>query len=379
MDSLCAANTTFALDLLRKLCENKSRQNLFFSPFSISSALSMILLGSKGNTEAQIAKVLSLNKDEDVHNGYPSLLSEINDPNTKYILRTANRLYGEKTFEFLSSFIESSQKLYHAGLEQTDFVHASEDARKQINGWVEERTEGKIQNLLAEGILDSLTRLVLVNAIYFKGNWENQFDKEKTSEKPFHINKNETKPVQMMFKKDRFNMTYIGDFKTKILELPYVGNELSMIILLPDAIKDESTGLESLERELTYEKLIDWINPEMMDCTEVRVSLPRFKLEEDYDLKPLLSSMGMPDAFDVRKADFSGISAGNELVLSEVVHKSFVEVNEEGTEAAAATAGVMMMRCAMIVPEFTADHPFLFFIRHNKTSSILFCGRFCSP
>ncbi|KAM9304590.1 serpin B6-like [Morus bassanus] len=379
MDSLCAANTTFALDLLKKLCEDKSRQNLFFSPFSISSALSMILLGSKGNTEAQIAKVLSLNKAEDAHIGYQSLHSEINDPNTKYILRTANRLYGEKTFEFLSSFIESSQKFYHAGLEQTDFMHAWEDSRKQINGWVEERTEGKIQNLLAEGILGSLTRLVLVNAIYFKGNWEKQFDKERTTEMPFQINKEETKPVQMMFKQDTFNMTYIGDFQTKILELPYVGNELSMIILLPDAIQDGSTGLESLERELTYEKLIDWINPEMMDCTEVRVSLPRFKLEEDYYLKPLLCSMGMPDAFDLRKVDFSGISAGSELVLSEVVHKSFVEVNEEGTEAAAATAAVMMMRCAMIIPEFTADHPFLFFIRHNKTSSILFCGRFCSP
>ncbi|NWW88349.1 SPB6 protein, partial [Rhynochetos jubatus] len=190
---------------------------------------------------------------------------------------------------------------------------------------------------------------------------------------------NETKPVQMMFKKDKFNMTYIGDFQTKILEIPYVGNELSMIILLPDAIQDGSTGLERLERELTYEKLIDWINPEMMDCTEVMLSLPRFKLEEDYDLNTLLSSMGMPDAFDLQKADFSGMSSGNELMLSKVIHKAFVEVNEEGTEAAAATAGVMVLRCAMIVPKFTADHPFLFFIRHNKTSSILFCGRFCSP
>ncbi|XP_064518947.1 serpin B6-like [Pseudopipra pipra] len=379
MASLCAANTTFALDLLRRLCEKKSGQNLFFSPFSISSALSMILLGSKGNTEAQITKVLSLNKAEDAHNGYQSLLSEINNPNTKYILRTANRLYGEKTFEFLSSFLESSQKSYHAGLEPTDFMNAWEDSRKQINGWVEERTEGKIQNLLAEGVLDSLTRLVLVNAIYFKGNWEKQFNKESTEERPFQINKNETKPVQMMFKKDRFNMTYIGDLQTKILELPYVGNELSMIILLPDAIQDGSTGLERLERELTYEKLIDWINPEMMDSTEVRVSLPRFKLEEDYDLKPILSCMGMPDAFDLGKADFSGMSSGSELVLSEVVHKSFVEVNEEGTEAAAATAAKIMLKFLEIVPDFTADHPFLFFIRHNKSSSILFCGRFCSP
>ncbi|NWX60680.1 SPB6 protein, partial [Promerops cafer] len=377
MESLCAANCTFALDLLRKLCEKKSGQNVFFSPFSISSALSMVLLGSRGNTEAQISKVLSLKNTQDAHNGQ-SLLSEINDPNTKYILRTANRLYGEKTFEFLPTFIEGSQKSYHAGLERMDFLHAWEDSRKQINGWVEERTEGKIQNLLAEGILDSLTRLVLVNAIYFKGNWEEQFNKQSTRERPFQINKKESRPVQMMFKEANFNMTYIGDFQTKILELPYVGNELSMIILLPDAIQDGSTGLERLERELTYEKLIDWINPEMMDSTKVRVSLPRFKLEENYDLKPILRSMGMPDAFDLGKADFSGISSGNELVLSEVVHKSFVEVNEEGTEAAAATAAVMM-RCAMIVPEFTADHPFLFFIRHNKTCSILFCGRYCCP
>ncbi|NXH39440.1 SPB9 protein, partial [Dicaeum eximium] len=190
----------------------------------------------------------------------------------------------------------------------------------------------------------------------------------------------ETRPAQMMFKEAYFNMTYIGDFQTKILELPYVGNELSMMILLPDAIQDGSTGLERLERELTYEKLMDWITPEMMKSTEVMVGLPTFKLEENYDLKPVLSSMGMPDAFESGKADLSGISSGEELVLSEVVHKSFVEVNEEGTEAAAATAAVMMKICCLrIVPEFTADHPFLFFIRHNKTGSILFCGRFCCP
>ncbi|XP_041269085.1 serpin B6-like [Onychostruthus taczanowskii] len=328
MESLCAANSTFAVELLRMLCEKKSGQNVFFSPFSISSALSMVLLGSRGSTEAQISKVLSLKSAQDAHNGYQSLLSEINDPKSKYILRTANRLYGEKTFEFLPSFIESSQKSYHAGLEQKDFVHAWEDARKQINGWVEKRTEGKIQNLLAEGILNSLTRLVLVNAIYFKGNWEEQFNKQSTRERPHWLER---------------------------------GSE------------------ERLERELTYEKLMDWISPKMMRSTEVRVSLPRFKLEENYDLKPLLSSMGMPDAFELGKADFSGISPGNQLVLSEVVHKSFVEVNEEGTEAAAATAAVMVLCCAMIVPEFTADHPFLFFIRHNKTSSLLFCGRFCCP
>ncbi|XP_074400866.1 serpin B6-like [Zonotrichia albicollis] len=383
MESLCAANSTFALDLLRRLCEKNIGQNVFFSPFSISSALSMVLLGSRGSTEAQIRKVLSLKNAQDAHNGYQSLLSQINDPNTKYILRTANRLYGEKTFEFLPSFIESSQKSYHAGLEEMDFLHAWEDSRKQINVWVEKRTEGKIRNLLAEGTLDSLTTLVLVNAIYFKGNWREQFQRESTRERPFHINKKETKPVQMMFKEATFKMTYIGDLQTKILELPYVGNELSMIILLPDAIQDGSTGLERLERELTHEKLMGWISPEMMRFTEVKVYLPRYKLVENYDLKPLLSNMGMPDAFESGKADFSGmspvISPGNALVLSEVVHKAFVEVNEEGTEAAAATAVNRVYLCAKTTPKFIADHPFLFFIWHNKTSSILFCGRFCCP
>ncbi|XP_063017843.1 serpin B6-like [Melospiza melodia melodia] len=383
MESLCAANSTFAVDLLRRLCEKNSGQNVFFSPFSISSALSMVLLGSRGSTEAQIRKVLCLKNAQDAHNGYQSLLSEINDPNTKYILRTANRLYGEKTLEFLPSFIESSQKSYHAGLEQMDFLHAWEDSRKQINVWVEERTEGKIQNLLAEGTLNSLTTLVLVNAIYFKGNWKEQFNKQSTRERPFHINKKETKPVQMMFKEATFNMTYVGDLQTKILELPYVGKELSMIILLPDAIQDGSTGLERLERELTHEKLMGWISPEMMKSTEVEVYLPKFKLEENYDLKPILRRMGMPDAFESGKADFSGmslvISPGNELVLSEVVHKSFVVVDEEGTEAAAATAVVRIALCAKRSLKFTADHPFLFFIRHNKTCSILFCGRFCCP
>ncbi|KAG6928141.1 serpin B6-like [Chelydra serpentina] len=379
MDNLSKANTTFALNLFKKLSENANTQNIFFSPLSISSALSMVFLGANGNTAAQMAKVLFLDKAEDIHDGYQSLISEINKPGTNYLLRIANRLYGEKTFTFLATFIDSCQKFYHAKLEQLDFSRAAEDSRKHINFWVEEKTEGKIQNLLAQGVVDSMTKLVLVNAIYFKGNWATQFNKDCTVERQFKMNKNESKPVQMMFKEAKFNMSYIADFQTKILDLPYVDNETSMIILLPDEIQDNSTGLEQLERELTYEKLIEWINPETMDYREVEVFLPRFKLEETYDLKPVLRSMGMADAFDSYKVDLSGMSASNDLVLSEVVHKSFVEVNEKGTEAAAATVVVFRTLCARILPQFTADHPFLFFIRHNKTGNILFYGRFCSP
>nr|XP_003225624.1 PREDICTED: serpin B6 [Anolis carolinensis] len=379
MDNLTAANTNFALNLFKKLNEEDTTKNVFYSPWSMSSALSMVFMGAKGNTAAQMATVLSVPKGEELHQEYGKLLSKINKPDTKCLLKSANRLFGEESYEFLAPFIDSSQKFYHAGLEKLNFIKTSEDCRKHINAWVEEQTAGKITNLLAPGIINNLTRLVLVNAIYFKGNWANQFRKEHTMERPFRINKNESRPVQMMFKKAKYNMTYISDCRTKVLEIPYVGNELSMIILLPDEIEDNSTGLEKLEREMTYEKLMDWINPEMMDLTQVELSLPKFKLEQTYDLKPILFGMGMSDAFHGGKADFSGMSPQNDLFLSEVVHKSFVEVNEEGTEAAAATAAVMMLRCAMIVPQFTVDHPFFFLIRHNETRSILFFGRFCSP
>ncbi|KAM9307942.1 serpin B6-like [Gastrophryne carolinensis] len=379
MDSLSVANGSFAIDLFKKLNESDNKCNLFFSPLSISSALAMILLGSKGNTGSQMSKVLQFEKAKDVHSGFQGLISEINKPGTDYLLRTANRLYGDKSFAFLDEFLELTQKYYHADLQAVDFSGKAEDCRKEINTWVEQKTEGKIQDLLPSGSVDSLTRLVLVNAIYFKGKWAKQFNKQHTREMPFKLNKNETKPVQMMYKKATFRMTYIGDLFTKVIEIPYVNNELSMYIFLPDEIQDGTTGLEKLEKEISYDNFSNWTNPEMMDITEMELSVPRFKLEDSYDLKSVLCDMGMPDAFDQCKADFSGMSCNNELVLSKVVHKSFVDVNEEGTEAAAATAGIMMMRCMRIVPKITCDHPFLFFISQKQTRTILFCGRYCSP
>ncbi|XP_069074131.1 serpin B6-like isoform X2 [Pleurodeles waltl] len=379
MDCLCEANTSFALDLWKKLSENDSKKNLFYSPISISSALAMVFLGAQGDTAAQMVQALQLHKAKDVHPGFQSLISEINKPDTKYLLRIANRLFGEKSYSFNTGFLDSCNKFYLSELEQVDFQQEYEAARGQINSWVEGKTEGKIQNLLGQGTLDSLTKLVLVNAIYFKGNWADQFKKDHTKEMPFRINKNETKPVQMMFRKGKYPMTYIGEQQTKIIELPYEDKELSMIVMLPDDINDDSTGLEKLERQLTHEKFADWTKPETMTSREVDLYLPRFQLEENYDLKSSLASLGMHDAFDMVKSDFSGMSDRNDLVLSKVVHKAFVDVNEEGTEAAAATAAIMTVECISIVQRFMVDHPFLFFIRHNKTGNILFCGRFCSP
>ncbi|KAM5268021.1 serpin B6-like isoform 3-T3 [Hipposideros larvatus] len=234
---------------------------------------------------------------------------------------------------------------------------------------------GKITELLSPNSVSPQTPLVLVKAIYFKGNWDTQFNKQQTKARPFKVSKNEEKPVQMMFKKSTFHYTYVGDIFTKILVLPYVGKELNMIIMLPD----ENFGLEMVEKQLTHEKFIEWTRPDMMDQEEVEVFLPRFKLEENYDMKDVLRSLGMTDAFEEGQADFSGMSSQRDLCLSKVVHKSFVEVNEEGTEAAAATAAVMRYGCGRLTPRFCADHPFLFFIQHSKTNGILFCGRFSSP
>ncbi|XP_059544425.1 serpin B6-like [Myotis daubentonii] len=378
MDTLSEANGTFAINLLKKLGEDKSK-NVFFSPFSISSALAMVLMGAGGNTAAQMVQALYFSKSggrsEDVHQGFQALLADVNRAGTQYLLRTANRLFGEKSFDFNLSFKESCLKFYQAEMEELDFFKAAEEARKHINTWVANKTEGKIAELLPPNSVSQSTPLVLVNAIYFKGNWDSQFSKQQTQERPFKVSKNEQKPVQMMFKKSTFNMTYVGEIFTKILVLPYVGKELNMIIMLPD----EHVDLETVEKQLTYEKFIEWTRPDMMDEEEVEVFLPRFKLEENYEMKDVLYSMGMTDAFEQDKADFSGMSSGRDLCLSKVIHKSFVEVNEEGTEAAAATAAIMLLRCARMTPRFCADHPFLFFIQHSKTNAILFCGRFASP
>ncbi|XP_057196227.1 leukocyte elastase inhibitor-like isoform X2 [Triplophysa rosa] len=318
-------------------------------------------------------------KEDLIHSSFNKLMSALNKPGVQYMLSLANRLYGEKSYQFIDKFIRDSQKYYQAGLEPVDFITNAEAARVNINNWVEKQTQGKINNLLAKGVVSPMTRLVLVNAIYFKSNWEKKFPKEATVEKQFKLNKNETKPVKMMNQKSKFPLTFIQEVNSQILELPYVGKNLSMLIVLPNQIEDNTTGLQKLEKTLTYEKLMDWTKPDNMSVQEVRISLPKFKMEQTYNMKSLLKSLGMVDAFDAGKANFSGMSPNNDLVVSEVIHKSFVEVNEEGTEAAAATGVVVGITSIQHPQVFNADHPFLFFIRHNPTNSVLFFGRFCSP
>ncbi|KAB1256284.1 Plasminogen activator inhibitor 2 [Camelus dromedarius] len=220
--------------------------------------------------------------------------------------------------------------------------------------------------------------MVLVNAVYFKGKWKTPFQKKLNRLYPFRVNLTQSTPVQMMFLHEKLNIGYIADLKVQILELPYAG-DVSMFLLLPDEIAEFSTGLELLESEITYDKLNRWISEDTMAGDDVEVYLPQFKLEEHYELKPILKSMGMADAFSKGQANFLGMSEKDDLFLSEVFHQATVDVNEEGTEAAAGTGAIMSGRTGHGGPQFVADHPFLFFIMHKITKNILFFGRFASP
>ncbi|KYO26229.1 serpin B11 [Alligator mississippiensis] len=397
MASLSEANAEFCLDFFKEVKKTERNENIFFSPLSISSAMAMVLLGARGNTAKQMEKVLHFDEvlsssggstndgsseceDGGVHSQFQALLSAINKPTDDYSLRIANRLYGAKDFNFLQQYLKCTETLYHAELEAVDFRNALEETRKKINTWVEKQTNGKIKELFAEHALGSDAILVLVNAIYFKGMWTVQFKKEDTKEEPFRLNKNQTKNVQMMFQKNEYNLAIIEEPEIQVLELPYgKEKELSMFILLPKDIKDNSTGLEQLESALTYKNLQEWTSLAKMQKQSVSVYLPQFRMEKSYGLDRILAAMGMLELFDSSKADLSGISRNRDVFMSAAIHKSYVEVNEEGTEAAAVTGGVIGTTSVKIPYEFKADHPFLFFIKHCGTNSILFYGQCTSP
>ncbi|XP_028631477.1 serpin B3-like isoform X4 [Grammomys surdaster] len=321
------ATTRFTLELFRQLRESKD--NIFYSPTSIMTALAMLQLGAKGNTKQQIEK----------------------------------------------TYLEDIKKYYQANMESLDFVHDTEESQKKINSWMERQTNGKIKGLFPAGSLSSSTILVLVNAMYFKGQWNHKFDEKNTTEEKFWLNENTSKSVPMMKQRNEFNFIFLEDVQAKIVELPYIGKELSMLILLPVEID----GLKKLEEQLTADKFLEWTSPENMHMIEMYLSLPRFKLEEKYDLPGPLEHMGMVDAFNPQKADFSGMSSTQGLMVSKVLHKSFVEVNEEGTEAAAATGVAVNKLSAQMSEDVNCNHPFLFIIRHNRTKSILFFGKMSSP
>ncbi|XP_023010742.3 leukocyte elastase inhibitor isoform X4 [Maylandia zebra] len=380
MSAVSSSNTAFALELFRTLSQTNPAGNIFVSPLSIGAALATVYEGAKGDTAAQITQALSFSSGEGVHANFQKLNADINSPSASYILKLANRLYGENIAHFLPDFIDVTHRNYLADPITVDFIGDPEACRAAINSWVEQQTENKIKDLLKPGTVNKDTRLALVNAVYFKGNWRNPFKEANTKEMPFEIRQNETVPVQMMHQRKKLPYNYIADHDLQILELPYVGEELSMFILLPKESSDGSGPLLKLEKELTQERLNEWTDRKNMEVdSEVLLHLPKFKLEEDYELNEPLAKLGMKNVFCAGRADLSGMNGEPGLFLSTMAHKAFVEVNEEGTEATAATGAVIKLESFIPDTHFTADHPFLFFIRYNETKSILFFGRFSSP
>ena len=378
--SLAAATNLFAMDLWQRT--RLQEGNLAASPASITMALAMTYGGAGGETATEMANVLHFGMPaEEAHAAASSQLAAWNDPAREtYELRVANRLFGERTYDFHAAYITMTGERYGAPLEALDFIGSAEAGRVHINGWVAGQTHDRIQNLIPSGALDTTTRLVLTNAIYFKGKWLIEFDEEQTQPAVFFGMTGQSANVPTMHMQKE--LRYAATEAVQILEMPYVGNELAMTIVLPTA----RDGITAVEESLTAAQYDQWIGA--LTEREVIVSLPRFKIDpaEPIALKPTLVDMGMPLAFDRNRADFSvmgGASDGsNGLYIDEVFHKAFVEVNEEGTEAAAATAVVMMergMAQAEPPPAFRADHPFLFFIRDLRTGTILFMGRVAQP
>jgi serpin B len=369
-------NNGFALDLYARLRTGQS-DNLFFSPGSLSTALAMTYAGANGETASQMAKVLHFNlPQEKLHPTFASLNRTWHGKGKEsgYRLLVSNRLWGQQGLHFLPGFLAVTRDHYDAELAQVDFARQTERARQRINAWIEEQTQDKIRDLIPPGLLDATTRLVLTDAIYFKGDWSDPFPKEVTQQAPFHVSASQQAEVPLMYRQDGFRY-WAGD-GLKVLELPYGQGDLAMLILLPDEIE----GLSALENRLTADNLSRWRSG--LRKQEVRVHLPRFRLDSQFRLADVLKAMGMTLACSQAEADFSGMTEQPDLYISAVLHKAFVDVNEEGTEAAAATGVVMTFGAAMVPEEpavFRADHPFVFLIRDKRTGSILFLGRLVNP
>ncbi len=375
-DQLARADTQFALDIYAHL---KTRPgNLFFSPYSISTCLVLSYSGAAGDTRKQMAEVLHLPPNQQTVNAAVEQLQQALDQAQAQHgveLRIANALWAQEGHPFLPAFLELARTQYQASVKQADFKTSSASAIEAINRWISERTEGKIPSMLGPGSLNDATRLVLANAIYFKGAWAIPFPKGETKAQPFFLSSGRPVQVSMMHHLDTVPYTENDQFQA--VELPYAGDKLAMLILLPQ----KGQSLEGLESRLTPEFLANCLKA--LNAKKVNLFLPRFKLDRALELAPELARMGMPDAFS-RRADFSGVDGATDLFISAVSHKARVEVGEEGTEAAAATT-VHFSTLAVPAhrppppPVFRADHPFLFLIRDKSARVLLFMGRLAAP
>jgi serpin B len=372
--SLASGSNAFAFDFWGKAAAKKPG-NLAFSPASISIAFAMTYSGAKGETASQMKKAMHFEAEP---TAWGTLSRSLTGSSRAMKLRIANRLYGEKTYTFEPAYVDLTKSSFDAPLERVDFKNAADPSRVAINKWVEDKTETRIKDLLPPASLDGDTRLVLVNAIYFLADWQNQFEKERTKDKPFDVDAATKKNVPMMFEKAHFG--FAQQDGVKIVELKYKNGEASMFVVLPD----KKDGLAEVERGLSKAKLDGWTKA--VKAEDVELSLPRFEIATpSMQLADELSALGMPDAFNRDKADFTAIAnppkKADRLYIAKVFHKAFVKVDEKGTEAAAATAVVMAKGGGMPSKgiEMVVDHPFLFFIVDKQSGLLLFMGRVVDP
>lgn len=376
ISSVINANNQFALNLYSKF-KGKEQDNIFFSPYSIFSALAMVYEGARGETAQEMESVFYFPIDNSVRkSSFVAINDEINSSKSKYELNVANAIWVQKDYQLLSDYTNTLQKYYDANSNNVDFVGSAEAARQTINGWVENKTNDNIKDLFPVGSFSPLTRLVLTDAIYFKGTWVKQFEKDKTKNEDFQVDNSIKVQVPMMQRNDSnavFNYAQIDS--TQLLEIPYEGDKLSMLVILP-----EMNNLAPLENSLSLEKIKEW--KDKMQEQRVDVYMPKFIMNAKYAMNGILAEMGMHSAFSA-DADFSGMNGSRDLYINDVIHQAFVEVNEEGTEAAAAT-GTAMWGTALPgegggIPIFRADHPFIFIIQDKTNGNILFLGRVVDP
>ena len=387
--ALVKGNNEFAFNLYQAL-RQKEGQNIFYSPYSISIALAMTYAGARGDTEKQMADTLHYLLSQDVlHPAFNCLDLELakrgegaeGKDGEGFRLNVVNAIWGQKDYHFLDSYLDTIAENYGAGLRLLDFISAPEDSRVTINDWVSEQTEDRIKDLIKKGIISSFTRLVLTNAIYFNAAWQYPFDGKNTTEASFHLLdgrdlpveyllRDKDIPVDMMYQTEEFSYAEGNNYQA--IELEYDGGELSMVILLPK--EGSFYAFKSSLNEQIFQEIVSAFNKK-----NVELSMPKFEYESEFSLAGTLADMGMTDAFSMA-ADFSGITGSDELFIKDVVHKTFVSVDEAGTEAAAATAVIIDQKAVPGEPVIvTLDRPFIYLIRDIETGTILFMGNMMNP
>lgn len=377
------ANTAFALDLYQTLKAQPG--NLFFSPYTISTSLAMTYAGAHGQTATEIAEALRFNP---APTNLPAAFAELGvrmnrvQRWNRITLLTANSLWCQQNYRFTETYLNLLHKFYHADARQFDFIRSAPAAAREINSWIDRQTKGRIQGAVQPSQFNDLTRLVLCNAIYFKGKWQHQFKVSDTEPAPFHVTTNETVTVPMMHQKSHFKAIYSEQDPVDLLELPYSGTDLSMLILLPRIDYPppdvQNPGLPDLEQRLTITNLRIWLAElDHSDSHDTSVMLPRFTTSQSFDLANEMKSLGMKSAFEENIANFSGMDGTTNLYISEMIHNAFVKVDESGTEATA--INVQFVQTMGMANQFIVDHPFIFLIRDNSSGCILFIGRIVDP